>query len=227
MPEARQLSDGIFEVIKDKKHLATKNLDPGKTVYGERLIPVEGIEYRTWDPRRSKLGAMLLKKFNIPLKADSKVLYLGAASGTTVSHVSDIVSEGAVYAVEFAPRSMRDLIGLASRRKNLFPILVDAGKPESYSHLVEPVDLIFQDVAQPNQAEIASRNASRFLNSEGHLLLSIKARSIDTVANPKEVFKQEIKKLEQAFESKFEILTAKDLTPYHEDHLGVLAKFRE
>jgi fibrillarin-like pre-rRNA processing protein len=227
MPEARQLSNGIFEVIKDKKHLATKNLDPGKTVYGERLIQVEGIEYRTWDPRRSKLGAMLLKKFNIPLKADSKVLYLGAASGTTVSHVSDIVSEGAVYAVEFAPRSMRDLIGLASRRKNLFPILVDAGKPESYSHLVEPVDLIFQDVAQPNQAEIASRNASRFLKSEGHLLLSIKARSIDTVANPKEVFKQEVKKLEQAFESKFEILTAKDLIPYHEDHLGVLAKFRE
>jgi len=227
MPETRPLSDGIFEIMKDKKYLATRNLDPGKTVYGERLIQVEGIEHRTWDPRRSKLGAMLLKKFNIPLKIDSKVLYLGAASGTTVSHVSDIVYEGAVYAVEFAPRSMRDLIGLAARRKNLFPILADAGKPESYSHLVEPVDLIFQDVAQPNQAEIASRNAYRFLKSEGHLLLSIKARSIDTVANPKEVFKQEVKKLEQAFESKFEILTAKDLTPYHEDHLGVLAKFRE
>jgi fibrillarin-like pre-rRNA processing protein len=227
MSEVRKLSDGIFEVVKDKKQLATKNLDPGKTVYGEKLIQVEGIEYRTWDPRRSKLGAMLLKKFSIPLKADSKVLYLGAASGTTVSHVSDIVLEGAVYAVEFAPRSMRDLIGLASRRKNIFPILVDAGKPESYSHIVEPVDLIFQDVAQPNQAEIASRNALRFLKPEGHLLLSIKARSIDTVANPKEVFKQEVKKLEQAFESKFEILIAKDLTPYHEDHLGVLAKFRE
>ncbi|MGB9927310.1 MAG: fibrillarin-like rRNA/tRNA 2'-O-methyltransferase [Methanosarcina sp.] len=227
MSEARKLSDGIFEVIKDKKQLATKNLDPGKVVYGEKLIPVEGIEYRTWDPRRSKLGAMFLKKFDIPLKEDSKVLYLGAASGTTVSHVSDIVSEGAVYALEFAPRSMRDLIGLASRRKNIFPILADAGKPDSYSYIVEPVDLIFQDVAQPNQAEIASRNASRFLKSEGYLLLSIKARSIDTTANPKEVFKQEIRKLEQAFESKFEILTAKDLMPYHEDHLGVLAKFKK
>jgi Fibrillarin-like rRNA methylase len=226
MPEVKRLSDGIFEVIKDKKQLATKNLDPGKTVYGEKLITVEGVEYRTWDPRRSKLGAMVLKKFNTPLKNDSKVLYLGAASGTTVSHVSDIVSEGAVYAVEFAPRSMRDLIGLASRRKNIHPILADAGKPDSYSHLVEPVDLIFQDVAQPNQAEIAARNAVRFLKRDGYLLLSIKARSIDTVAKPKEVFKAEVKKLEQAFEPRFEILNAKDLMPYHEDHLGVLAKLK-
>ncbi|MHB8101191.1 MAG: fibrillarin-like rRNA/tRNA 2'-O-methyltransferase [Methanosarcina sp.] len=224
MTEVKNLSEGIFEVVKDKKQLATKNLDPGKLVYGEKLIPVEGVEYRTWDPRRSKLGAMVLKKFNIPLKEDSKVLYLGAASGTTVSHVSDIVSEGAVYAVEFAPRSMRDLIGLASRRKNVHPILADAGKPDSYAHIVEPVDLIFQDVAQPNQAQIAARNAASYLKRDGYLLLSIKARSIDTVANPKEVFKEEIKKLEQAFESKFEILNAKDLMPYHEDHMGILAK---
>ncbi|MGI5990746.1 MAG: fibrillarin-like rRNA/tRNA 2'-O-methyltransferase [Methanosarcina sp.] len=226
MAEVKKLSDGIFEVIKGKKQLATKNLDPGKTVYGEKLIQVEGIEYRTWDPRRSKLGAMILKKFNIPLKEDSKVLYLGAASGTTVSHVSDIVSEGAVYAVEFSPRSMRDLIGLASRRKNVYPILADAGKPDSYSHLVEPVDLIFQDVAQPNQAEIAARNAIRFLKKDRYLLLSIKARSIDTVANPKEVFKEEVRKLEKAFEPGFEILNAKDLMPYHEDHLGVMAKLK-
>ncbi len=226
MPEVRTLSDGIFEVIKDKKQLATRNLDIGKVVYGEKLIAVEGVEYRTWDPRRSKLGAMVLKKFNVSLKENSKVLYLGAASGTTVSHVSDILSEGAVYAVEFAPRSMRDLIGLASRRKNVYPILADAGKPDSYAHIVEPVDLIFQDVAQPNQAEIASRNAARFLKSDGFLLLSIKARSIDTVADPKEVFKEEVKKLEKAFEPKFEILNAKDLMPYHEDHLGVLAKLR-
>jgi fibrillarin-like pre-rRNA processing protein len=226
MPEVKLLSDGIFEVTKDKKQLATKNLDPGKVVYGEKLIQVEGIEYRTWDPRRSKLGAMFLKKFNIPLKKDSKVLYLGAASGTTVSHVSDIVSGGAVYAVEFAPRSMRDFVVLASRRKNIHPVLADAGKPDSYAHIVEPVDLIFQDIAQPNQAEIAARNAARYLKRDGYLLLSIKARSIDTVANPSEVYKNETRKLEQAFEPKFEVLNAKDLMPYHEDHLGILAKMR-
>ena len=226
MPEVKLLSEGIFEVTKDKKQLATRNLDLGKVVYGEKLIQVEGIEYRTWDPRRSKLGAMVLKKFNISLKEDSTVLYLGAASGTTVSHVSDIVPDGAIYAVEFAPRSMRDLIGLASRRKNIHPVLADAGKPDSYAHIVEPVDLIFQDIAQPNQAEIAARNAAHYLKRDGYLLLSIKARSIDTVANPKEVYKGEIKKLEQAFEPKFEVLNAKDLIPYHEDHLGILAKMR-
>ena len=226
MPEVKVLSEGIFEVVKDKKQLATKNLDPGKVVYGEKLIQVEGVEYRTWDPRRSKLGAMVLKKFDIPLNEDSKVLYLGAASGTTVSHVSDIVPEGAVYAVEFAPRSMRDFIGLATKRKNIYPILADAGKPDSYAHIVEPVGLIFQDIAQPNQAEIAAGNAARYLKRDGYLLLSIKARSIDTVANPKEVYKQEIKKLEQVFEPKFDVLNAKDLMPYHEDHLGILARMR-
>jgi len=226
MPEVKLLSEGIFEVTKDKKQLATKNFDLGKTVYGEKLIQVEGIEYRTWDPRRSKLGAMVLKKFDVFLKEDSTVLYLGAASGTTVSHVSDIVPDGAVYAVEFAPRSMRDLIGLASRRKNIIPILSDAGKPDIYAHIVEPVDLIFQDIAQPNQAEIAARNAARYLKTNGNLLLSIKARSVDTVANPKEVFKEEIKKLEQTFEPRFEILSARDLMPFHEDHMGVLAKMR-
>lgn len=226
MPEVKLLYEGIFEVTKDKKQLATKNFDPGKAVYGEKLIQVEGIEYRTWDPRRSKLGAMVLKKFNFSLKDDSTILYLGAASGTTVSHVSDIVPDGAVYAVEFAPRSMRDLIGLASRRKNIHPVLADAGKPDSYAHIVEPVDLIFQDIAQPNQAEIAARNAARYLKRDGYLLLSIKARSIDTVANPKEVYKRELKKLEQTFEPKFEVLNAKDLMPYHEDHLGILAKMR-
>ena len=226
MPEVKLLSEGIFEVTKDKKQLATKNFDLGKTVYGEKLIQVEGVEYRTWDPRRSKLGAMVLKKFDVFLKEDSTVLYLGAASGTTVSHVSDIVPDGVVYAVEFAPRSMRDLIGLASRRKNIIPILSDAGKPDIYAHIVEPVDLIFQDIAQPNQAEIAARNAARYLKRNGNLLLSIKARSVDTVANPKEVFKEEIKKLEQTFEPRFEILSARDLMPFHEDHMGVLAKMR-
>ncbi|WP_440954271.1 fibrillarin-like rRNA/tRNA 2'-O-methyltransferase [Methanosarcina sp. Mfa9] len=227
MPEVKTLSEGIFEITKGKKYLATKNLDPGMTVYGERLLSIEGSEYRTWDPRRSKLGAMVLKKFRIPLRQDSKVLYLGAASGTTVSHVSDIVPGGAVYAVEFSPRSMRDLISLVARRSNLYPILADAGKPNIYAHLVEPVDVVFQDVAQPNQAEIAARNAARYLKSDGYLLLAIKARSIDTAANPKQVFRDEIKKLEQAFEPKFEILTARDLKPYHEDHLGVLAKLKK
>jgi rRNA 2'-O-methyltransferase fibrillarin len=85
----------------------------GESVYGEKRISVEGanegekIEYRVWNPFRSKLAASVLAGVdNIHIKPGSRVLYLGAASGTSVSHVSDIVgAEGVVYAVEFSHRS--------------------------------------------------------------------------------------------------------------------------
>jgi fibrillarin-like pre-rRNA processing protein len=89
---------------------------------------------------------------------------------------------------------------------------------------VETVDVIFQDVAQPNQAEIAALNSKYFLEEDGHLMLSIKSRSIDTVASPKKVFKDEVKKLEGDFGVEFEVLQRKELDPFHEDHLGVLAR---
>ncbi|SFM47984.1 fibrillarin-like rRNA/tRNA 2'-O-methyltransferase [Methanolobus profundi] len=221
----RELSSGIYELdIDDRKMLATKNIMPGLSVYGERLITDDDTEYRQWDPSRSKLGAMVLKNFDIPLEADSTVLYLGAASGTTVSHVSDILTDGLVYAVEFSPRTMRDLIQLCDQRPNIIPILADANKPQSYAHIVEQVDVIFQDVAQPNQAEIAAINSKYFLEEHGHLMLSIKSRSIDTVASPKKIFKEEVRKLESGFDIEFEVLERKELDPFHEDHLGLVAK---
>lgn len=49
-------------------------------------------EYRAWNPFRSKLAAAILGGVDkIHMGPGKKVLYLGAASGTTVSHVSDIV----------------------------------------------------------------------------------------------------------------------------------------
>jgi fibrillarin-like pre-rRNA processing protein len=221
----KELYSGIYELnIDDRKVLATKNIMPGMSVYGERLIVDDDIEYRQWDPSRSKLGAMVLKNFDIPIQADSAVLYLGAASGTTVSHVSDILRDGLVYAVEFSPRTMRDLIQLCDQRPNIIPILADANKPQSYAHIVEKADVIFQDVAQPNQAEIAAINSKYFLEEHGHLMLSIKSRSIDTVASPKKVFKEEVRKLESDFDIEFEVLQRKELDPFHEDHLGLVAR---
>ena len=223
--DVNEISDGIFEVRKgDKKMLVTKNANPGSNVYGEKLLEAEGVEYRAWDARRSKLAAMVLKKMKVPIKSDSRVLYLGAASGTTVSHVSDILSNGIVYAVEFSPRTMRELIQLCDTRSNIVPILADASRPNRYAHIVEQVDVIFQDVAQPNQAQIAAVNAGQFLKEDGHLLLSIKARSIDTVANPSKVFKEEVNKLEKDFEPQFKVIKKQDLAPFHEDHLGLVAK---
>ncbi|WP_292470110.1 fibrillarin-like rRNA/tRNA 2'-O-methyltransferase [Methanolobus sp.] len=221
----KELHRGIYELdINDRKVLATKNIMPGLSVYGERLIKDDGIEYRQWDPSRSKLGAMVLKNFENPIEPDSTVLYLGAASGTTVSHVSDILTDGLVYAVEFSPRTMRDLIQLCDQRPNIIPILADANKPQSYAHIVEKADVIFQDVAQPNQSEIAAINSKYFLEEHGHLMLSIKSRSIDTVASPKKVFKEEVRKLESDFDIEFEVLQRKELDPFHEDHLGLVAR---
>ncbi|MDY0385816.1 MAG: fibrillarin-like rRNA/tRNA 2'-O-methyltransferase [Methanolobus sp.] len=225
MMSVKELYRGIYELdIDDRKMLASKNIMPGLSVYGERLIVDDGIEYRQWDPSRSKLGAMLLKNFEIPIEPDSVVLYLGAASGTTVSHVSDILTDGLVYAVEFSPRTMRELIQLCEQRPNIIPILADANKPQSYAHIVEKVDVIFQDVAQPNQAEIAAINSKYFLDEQGQLLLSIKSRSIDTTASPKKIFKEEVRKLESDFDIEFEVLQRKELDPFHEDHLGLVAR---
>ena len=192
-----------------ERRLATR----GEPVYGE---PTEG-EWRAWDATRSKLGAMLDRGMDTGLAAGATVLYLGAAAGTTASHVADVA--GATYAVEFAPRPARDLVAVAEGRENLFPLLKDAREPETYAHVVESgVDLIVQDVATRGQAAVANANAL-FLRDDGRLLLAIKARSEDVTEDPHDVFDDVIDELE----STYEILEEQRLTPHHDDHLGVIA----
>ncbi len=204
----------------ENNRLVTKNLTPNIQVYGEKLITVDGIEYRLWSHHRSKLAGMIEKGMNLPLKEDSRVLYLGAASGTTASHVSDIVEKGRVFAVEFSPRIMRDLIDVCSKRSNMVPIFADAGQPGSYKAIAGSVDVIYQDVAQPNQAEIALVNAREFLKEGGYLVMVIKARSVDSTVNPKIVYEQELDQLGK----EFNLLDKKVLKPYHPDHLAVIAQ---
>ena len=213
--------DNSFIVISDgSKRLITKNLVPGIRVYDEKTINIENEEYRIWDPFRSKLAALVLKGSPISLKKNHSVLYLGAANGTTVSHVSDIVREGTVFAVEFSPRAMKDLINVSTSRMNLVPILADAANPKSYQNMVPVVDVVYQDVAQKEQAMIAIRNARMFLKKEGILVLMIKARSIDSTRDPGDLAEMEVKKLEGYFNVK-ELV---NLEPYHSDHFAVVAK---
>ena len=195
--------------IAGEPRLATR----GEPVYGE---PTDG-GWRAWDPERSKLGGMLELGFDTGLSGGETVLYLGAASGTTVSHVADFA--GPTYAVEFAPRPARDLVEAAEPRDRLFPLLKDARKPETYAHVVEAdVDAVVQDVATRDQAEVAVRNA-RFLADDGRLLLAIKARSEDVTAAPDDVFESALDRLREAYE----ILETGRLDRYHDDHLGVVA----
>jgi fibrillarin-like pre-rRNA processing protein len=213
----QEIIPGVAAVEWDGQTRLASQSDDQRPVYGERIL--EG--YRAWDPFRSKLAALLLKKSrpDLIVHRDAKVLYLGAATGTTISHVSDIVCDGLVYAVEFSPRAMRDLIRLCERRRNIVPILADASRPEDYAFMVEPVDLVYQDVAQRNQADIASDNCLRYLKSGGDLILMLKTRSIDVNASPQAVLSSEKKKLQG-----LELYGIMDLLPFHQDHWAILAK---
>lgn len=221
--EFKGLNHVLWVSLEDQsggERLATLNLTPGRKVYGERLIRVQGEEYRVWDAYRSKLAAAIAKGLEkVPLEKGSKVLYLGAASGTTSSHVSDIVGEeGTVYCVEFSPRVIRELVAVCEYRKNMFPILADARFPEKYRMLVEQVDVIYQDVAQPNQSEIMIKNAKMFLKEGGHGFLAIKARSVDVTKEPSEIFRKETETLKQMFDVKQVV----HLEPYDKAHVMIV-----
>jgi len=160
----------------------------------------------------------------IHIKPGSKLLYLGAASGTTVSHCSDIVGPtGTVYAVEFSHRSGRDLINVAKRRTNVVPIIEDARYPLKYRMLVPMVDVIFADVAQPDQGRIVGHNAQYFLKNGGHFVISIKANCIDSTAAAEAVFASEIQKLKTMNFKPAEYVT---LEPFERDHAVVVGQYR-
>lgn len=220
---------GVFIARGKEDALVTKNMVVGESVYGEKRITVdnngEKIEYRVWNPFRSKLAAAILGGIEeIHMPPGSKVLYLGAASGTTVSHVSDIVGpEGLVYAVEFSHRSGRDLLNVAKKRTNIIPIIEDARHPLKYRMLVGMVDCIFADVAQPDQERIVAINAQHYLKNNGHFVISIKANCIDSTAEPEAVFANEIKKMQADKLKPLEQLT---LEPYERDHAVVVGVYR-
>ena len=201
--------------------IATENLVPGEKVYGEKLVKINGKEYRIWDPRRSKLAAAILKGLKrVSLKESWKVLYLGAASGTTVSHLSDILRRGKIFAVEIAPRVFADLFFLSEKRKNIYPILADARQIWQYSGLVPVVDFVYQDIAQKDQTEIFLENCKAFLKKGGYGIIMIKARSIDVTKKPSKIFREERKKIEK----EMEVLQILDLSPYEKDHACILVR---
>lgn len=206
-------------VYTEEEWLYTINLVPGVKVYTEKLQG-ENPEYRSWNPYKSKLAAGILNGLQVfPFSERSIVLYLGAASGTTASHLSDICSEGVIYCVEFSPRTARELVYTCEKRKNMIPVLADASRPESYADIITEADVIYQDIAQPNQSEILKRNLI-FLKGEGYAFICIKSRSIDVTAEPRSVFRKESKFLKTFLEIQERI----PLEPYEKDHLMIVGK---
>ena len=210
-----------MDVFLKGDEVATRNLTPGISVYGEELI-TEDVEYRLWNPRRSKLSAAILNGLeNLDIENDYKVLYLGASTGTTVSHISDIAYNGRIYAVEFSPVTAKKLARLSRQRPNIYPILGDATKPKEYMNIVEKVDFVYCDVAQPTQSELFMKNMNLFSKDDALGMITIKARSIDVVQKPKKIFKQEEKKLK---EKGFKIVEKVKLEPYEKDHIAFLVE---
>jgi fibrillarin-like pre-rRNA processing protein len=217
----------IYQVtLEDGAHrLATKNLAPGRSVYGERLIRFEGVEYRVWDAFRSKLAGAILKGLHtVPILPRNNVLYLGAASGTTPSHVSDIVGEeGHVYCVEFAQRSLRELVAnVVAYRVNMSPFLADARMPQRYGVFIPgKLDAIYCDIATPEQAKVLADNADLFLKAGGWVLLAVKSQSIDVTLPPPEVYQMQAKVLRNRG---FRVEQVVDLEPYDIAHAMIVAQ---
>lgn len=212
----------VSNVYTDGRELYTINLAPGTAVYGEPLVREGGVEYRLWDPHRSKLAAYLrLGGTAFPFTASSRVLYLGAASGTTASHLSDVCRSGSIYAVELSRRVFEKLMRVASHRPNLLPILSDAATPEAYQGVIgAPVDAVYQDIAQPAQDAIFLRNLE-FLRAEGVGFLAVKARSVDVAARPSEVFESIRRALEQYG---CRVIDVRPLHRFQKDHAMAVVK---
>ncbi|HEV8290137.1 MAG TPA: fibrillarin-like rRNA/tRNA 2'-O-methyltransferase [Candidatus Norongarragalinales archaeon] len=205
---------GVWKI--DNK-LATQSLAPGTKVYGEDLVKSGGHEYRIWDPWRSKLAAAIVNGLReLSIKPGMSVLYLGAASGTTPSHVSDIVGrKGSVYCVEKSAISMRELIGVCETRPNMLPIHADARALENYEKDISGMDVVYQDVADQQQARILLDNSKAFLKPGGSAIIAIKARSVSATQNPEKVFADVRKELGDWFE----IVQQVNLRPFDKDHL--------
>ena len=218
MERPRRLFDGVYML---GERLATVNLVGGAKVYNEELFREGEVEYRSWNPYRSKLSAAILNGMkHMEIKPGSSVLYLGAATGTTASHVSDIVGKkGLVYCIELSERNMRELLRVCERRPNMLPILADANNVSGYADDVGTCDALYQDVSAKEQSQILLRN-SRFLKKGGYAYFAIKSQSIDVVKRPEKVFSEALESLKGAFE----VIETVDIEPYDKLHLFAVLK---
>ncbi len=213
----------LFELYTDKrKRIYTKSILPNFTPFNEKTTKEGGTTFRELDPTRSKLGAMIAKGCtNIGIRKDNIVLYLGVSHGYTASFVSDIVGKnGFIFGIDPAPRVVRDLVFIAEKRTNICPILADANHPEQYQDKIAAADIVYQDIAQRNQAEIFIKNCQLFLKKGGYGLLAVKARSIDITKKPKQIFEEIRKQLDTIFT----VIDYKKLDPLQKDHCMIIIK---
>ncbi len=211
-------------VIITKKGIYTKNATPGFKVYDEENKFFDNKEYRFWNPFKSKISAALMKGLKLNFKNFNNILYLGAASGTTVSHISDIIfndKNKKIFAVEFSRETYIDLFFLSKKRNNIIPFFEDAFKTKNYFKYIPKIDFLFMDIAQKNQVEILKKNTV-FLNENSIILFALKAKSVDVSKSNKQIYIEVKKSLEETFI----ILQELNLEPYEKDHKIYLLKLK-
>lgn len=214
----KEIFNGVYRI---DGRLATKNMLPGRRAYTEELFNDKSGEYRMWNPYRSKLAAAILNGLkHFSFDAMSSVLYIGAATGTTASHISDIAKGGSIYCIELSERNMRELIRVCEDRENMLPILADARYPDRYKEMIDECDIIYQDASAREQAQMLNIN-SRFLKSGGTAYFVIKSQSVDVSMDPKAVFKRELSLLKD----EFELIQTVPLEPF--DRLHMFAVLRK
>ncbi len=215
-----RVTDGLEERLAERDgRILTRSLDPGSKVYGERLHSRNGAEWREWSLQRSKPAAFMARGGELPLRRDDRLLYLGAASGTTASHFSDLLDRGTVYCVEVSPRSFRDLVTVCGRRRNMLPVMGDAGRPQDLAFAVEGASVVYQDVAQKGQASMLAENMRAFGAERG--MLALKSRSEDVTAAPAKILERAVAKLESEGLS---VVDVRMLEPYEKDHAMVVVR---
>lgn len=189
--------------------------------FRSRTKRIKGVSCLEIDPMRSKLGAGIVQGLqHHPAKGDI-IMYLGASAGYTVSFVAHAAK--LVFAVEVAPLMCRDLVLNTKAFDNVAPVLADAHLPLDYAHRACTVDYVFQDVSQPDQVAIFTRNVDLFLKNGGLGAIAIKARSIDSTRDPDDIFKNSVAHLSE----KYEVLEQVRLDPFEKDHMLIVIRKRD
>ena len=209
----KKISEGIYE--EEGKIYTINNTDKNK-YYDESILIYEDNFYREWNPYKSKISASIKKNLKeIPICGESIILYLDSSSGTTVSHISDVLKKGKIFAVDSSKEMMKKFMKLVYNRKNIFPVLESARNYKKYDIPSNTnIDLIIQDVACVDQVDILINNSDYYLKSGGKVLMSIKTQSIDSIKKPGVVIEEQ----KEILKCKFKILQTLNLEPFEKNH---------
>ena len=217
--------DAIFWVtVRNEKKLATLSNMSTNRDYKENLVQTNGKRYSIWNPYTSKLAAAIINGMEIfPILKKTKILYLDPTTEKTVKHISNIVGiNGKIFVVRDVMKNSKNFLEqIVKNRSNIFTIIPDKTNPARLTGMTEMVDVIYIDIAEHNQTEIAIQNCKNHLRIGGFLMLIVPTKNIDFANNPSKKNQEERKKLQTSFD----IIQEINLTDFFKEYSMVIAKY--